>query len=176
MIWCMIRSNHYEVAFEAYLRHSGIGYLAVDEAKRTLLGDTDVKSLDFVVVGPKTAKLVVDVKGRKFPTGTATSSWQNWTEEEDISGLQRWAGTFGPDYRGVLAFLYQIQAPYVLPKGTPDYFCFKNERYLLRGIDVAEYQQHMRPRSTKWRTVHLPMPEFRRMVKPFSQFLKIDAN
>ena len=169
----MIRSNHYEVAFEAYLRDLGVGYLAVDEAKRTLLGDTDVKSLDFVVVGPKTAKLVVDVKGRKFPTGTATSSWQNWTEEEDISGLLRWASTFGPEYRGVLAFLYQIQAPYVLPKGTADYFSFKNERYLLRGIDVAEYQKHMRVRSAKWRTVHLPMQAFRTVVKPFSKFLEL---
>ena len=66
----MIRSNHYEAAFEAYLRSRGVGFVAVDEARRSLLGATDVKSLDFIIVGPESSKLVVDVKGRKFPGGS----------------------------------------------------------------------------------------------------------
>ena len=67
----MDRSNHYEAAFEAYLQWHRLGYIAVDESRRSLLGDTPVKSLDFLVFGPHGARLVVDVKGRRFPTGAA---------------------------------------------------------------------------------------------------------
>ena len=42
----MLRSNHYEVAFEAYLRARGVGFVAVDEAKRSELGGTAVKSVE----------------------------------------------------------------------------------------------------------------------------------
>jgi len=169
----MIRSNPYEAVFEAYLRERRLGYIAVDEAKRTLLGETDVKSPDFVVLASPDCKLVVDVKGRKFPSGKAgsPSSWQCWTEEEDVDGLSRWAAHFGPNCRAVLAFLYHIQPPYVLPAGTPDYFRFKDQRYLLRGVDVADYREHMRVRSQRWHTVHLPSAAFRSCVKPFSHFV-----
>ncbi len=47
----MDRSNHYEVAFESYLQHHRLCYVAVDETRRALLGDTLVKSLDFIVFG-----------------------------------------------------------------------------------------------------------------------------
>ena len=65
----MDRSNHYEAAFEAYLRARRLGYVAVDEAHRSTLDDEPVKSLDFIVHGADGSKLLVDVKGRRFPTG-----------------------------------------------------------------------------------------------------------
>jgi hypothetical protein len=107
------RSNHYEAAFEAFLRDRRVGFVPVDEAKRTFLGDSDVKSLDFIVVDA--ARLVVDVKGRRFPGGPAGNPrkvWQNWSEEEDVEGLARWAAHFGPGFRGVLAFVYHIEPPF----------------------------------------------------------------
>jgi hypothetical protein len=170
----MIRSNHYEAAFEAYLRGRGVAFVATDEAKRSVLGDSDVKSADFIIVGPDTSKLVVDVKGRKFPTGSgdkANTTWQNWAEEEDIDALGRWAAGFGGDFRGVLAFAYQIQPPFALPEHTPDLFTFRADVYLMRGVEVAAYRRHMRPRSKSWKTVHLPAEAFRRIVRPFSEFL-----
>jgi hypothetical protein len=43
------RDNHYEVAFEEYLRSRGIPYVAVDEARRSLLSEGgSIKSLDFM--------------------------------------------------------------------------------------------------------------------------------
>jgi hypothetical protein len=33
------RDNHYEAAFEEYLRSKQVPYVAVDEARRSLLGD-----------------------------------------------------------------------------------------------------------------------------------------
>ena len=169
----MIRTNHYEAAFEAYLRTLGVGYVPVDEAKRSMLGDTDVKSLDFIVVDA--AKLVVDVKGRKFPSGSkGAGTWQNWAEAEDIDALTRWAAHFGPGFRGVLAFVYQIQPLFALPPGTPDLFAFRADSYLIRAIAVDEYQKHMRRRSASWNTVHLPAAAFRQLVRPFSEFLRAD--
>jgi hypothetical protein len=40
------RDNHYEAAFEQHLRSRGVPYIAVDEAKRSLLSDgASLKSL-----------------------------------------------------------------------------------------------------------------------------------
>ena len=36
----MDRSNHYEGAFEAYLQWHRLCYVAVDETRRSMLGDT----------------------------------------------------------------------------------------------------------------------------------------
>ena len=65
----MDRSNHYESAFEGWLQSERLCYVAVDETRRALLGDVPVKSLDFMVFGRDGARLVVDVKGRRFPGG-----------------------------------------------------------------------------------------------------------
>ena len=170
----MIRSNHYEAAFEAFLRDREVAFVAVDEAKRSTLGDGPIKSLDFIIVGPETARLVVDVKGRKFPGGTAAAPrkvWQNWADAEDVSGLVRWATHFGPDFRGLLAFVYQIVPPFALPDGTPDQFLFRDRRYLMRAVSALEYREQMRRRSQRWGTVHVPTSAFRQLVRPFSEFL-----
>ncbi len=170
----MKRDNHYEAAFEAFLRARSIPFIAVDEAKRTLFGDVDVKSLDFIIVGPKDAKLVVDVKGRKYPGGTLAKpvmTWQNWTTLDDVDGLERWAAVLGDGFRGVLAFAYQIRPPFVLPTDTKDLFSFREHAYLMRAVDVTAYRAAMRRRSPKWGTVSLPVEAFRRSVKPFTEFL-----
>lgn len=170
----MKRDNHYEAAFEAFLRSRGVGFIAVDEAKRTMLGDGDVKSLDFIIVGPQDAKLVVDVKGRKFPGGSAekpSMTWQNWSTLEDVEGLERWAAALGADFRGVLAFAYEIRPPFVLPNDTPDLFAFRDRTFLMRAVEVGDYKQQMRRRSPKWGTVGLPVAAFRKLVRPFSAFL-----
>lgn len=72
------RDNHYEAAFEAYLRSRCVPYVAVDEAKRSLLSNGgSIKSLDFIVSGgvdisvcpTRPITWLVDVKGRRFPSG-----------------------------------------------------------------------------------------------------------
>ena len=67
----MDRANHYEAAFEAYLQWHRLCYVAVDETRRSMLGEERVKSLDFIVHGDGGSRLLVDVKGRRFPGGTA---------------------------------------------------------------------------------------------------------
>jgi hypothetical protein len=170
----MIRSNLYEVAFEAFLKARKISYVAVDEARRTQFGDTSFKSLDFIIVGPDDARLVVDVKGRRFPGGTKQKpikTWQNWAETEDVRGLVHWSAHLGTGFRGLLVFVYHIQQGFALPKETPDQYIHKDETYLMRAVDILEYRQYMKPRSSKWETVFIPVKDFRKIVKPFSDFL-----
>ena len=63
------KTSHYEAAFEDYLRHHGLPYIAVDEAKRSLFGTAKLKSFDFVVYRPNGTNLLVDVKGRVAAPG-----------------------------------------------------------------------------------------------------------
>ncbi|MHC4176586.1 MAG: HYExAFE family protein, partial [Planctomycetota bacterium] len=83
------RDNHYEAAFEQYLRSRGVPYVAVDEAKRSLLSDgASIKSLDFIVSAPGETTWLVDVKGRRFPSGDQTTQyWKNWSPREDLQSL-----------------------------------------------------------------------------------------
>lgn len=169
----MDRGNHYETAFEAYLRDRRLGYVAVDESRRSSLDDEPVKSIDFIVYGQTGARLLVDIKGRKFPggkPGRRRHVWQNWVFGEDVEGLERWSASFGPDYRAVLVFAYYILPDVELRSGTADVWVWKGRRYLMRAVPVDEYRRHMRVRSVRWGTVHLPTAAFREVVRPLREF------
>jgi hypothetical protein len=160
----MDRDNHYETAFEAYLRDRRLGYVAVDESRRSSLADESVKSIDFIVYGSGGSKLLVDIKGRKFPgksKGKLRRIWQNWVEADDVEGLERWQTSFGPEYRALLVFAYYI---------LPEVEMWRGRRYLMRAVPVADYRQHMRVRSPKWQTVYLPMAAYRDIVRPLRAF------
>ena len=168
----MDRGHHYETAFAAFLRERNISFIPVDEARRIWLGGVETKSIDFIVVGsPPAAKLVVDVKGRKFPAGPTHAPrlvWECWATAEDIAGLLRWKDLFGEEFRGVLAFVYEIQPPYALPPETPDLFVYRHRQYLIRGVLASDYRRQMKTRSVRWGTVDLPARIFRQLVQPFS--------
>lgn len=170
----MKADNHYEAAFDAFLRQRGAAVVPVVEARRSYLDSEEVKSPDFLVLSAA-AKLVVDVKGRKFP-GTAKGGkprrvWHNWCEREDVIALCAWAARLGDGFRGVLAFTYELAAGVELPCGTPDLFAFRGRAYLMRGVLATAYRSRMRTRSPRWGTVNLLSADFRELVKPVSQFL-----
>ncbi|HKB02422.1 MAG TPA: HYExAFE family protein [Gemmataceae bacterium] len=169
----MDRGNHYESAFEAYLRDRRLGYVAVDEVRRSTLDDEPVKSIDFIVYGLGGSKLLVDVKGRRFPGGGKEKPrriWQNWVEREDVDGLERWAASFGSEFQGLLVFAYHILPEVELRRGTADVWAWRGRHYLIRAIPVADYRRFMRVRSPKWGTVHLPTAAFREIVRPLREF------
>jgi hypothetical protein len=171
----MDRSNHYEAAFEAYLQWHCLCYVAVDETRRSMLGEARVKSLDFIVCGEGGVRLLVDVKGRRYPTGApgkARRVWECWSTQEDIDGLARWEGLFGPGYQGLLVFAYQVLPEVELPDDTEDLWTWRGRRYLLRAVTAADYRQHLRVRSPRWGTVTMPRPVFRQLVRPFYHFTR----
>ena len=169
----MDRGNHYETAFEAYLRDARLAYVAVDESRRATLDDEPIKSLDFIVYGLGERRLLIDVKGRKYPGGKTEKpafSWQNWSTRDDVDGLERGQQRFGGGHQALLVFIYHILPLVDLAPGTPDLWHWRGRRYLMRAIPVLEYKQSMRVRSQKWGTVHLPGAAFRAAVRPFRDF------
>lgn len=169
----MDRTNHYERAFEAYLQERRLSYVAVNESRRSLVADDRIKSLDFIVYGQNGAGLLVDIKGRRFPTGKPGHErrvWECWSTHADVTGLLRWGTQFGPAYQGLLVFAYRLAPHVVLPLDTDDLWSWRDERYLFRAIAIADYKNAMRMRSPKWGTVTLPGPAFRRLVRPLHHF------
>jgi hypothetical protein len=168
----MDRSNHYEAAFEAYLQWHRLCYVAVDETRRSMLGEERIKSLDFIVYGERGAKLLVDVKGRRFPTGTKHPRrvWECWSTQGDIDGLERWAKLFGPAYSGLLVFAYQVLPEIELPDDADDLWTWRGRRYLLRAVLASDYRRHMHVRSPRWGTVHLPVARYRELVRPLHYY------
>lgn len=169
----MDRSNHYEAAFEAYLQWHRLCYVAVDETRRTMMGESRVKSLDFLVHGDGGSRLLIDVKGRRFPSGKPgrlRRVWECWSTREDIDGLTRWQELFGPGWQGLLVFAYQVLPEIVLPEDTDDLWTWRGRRYLLRAIPVDDYRRHLRVRSPRWGTVSLATSAFREVVQPLHHF------
>ncbi len=180
----MNRSNHYELAFEAYLRDRRLCYIAVSESRRSLFDAESVKSLDFIVYGSGDARLLVDVKGRRFPgmcRGKPRWTWETWTMSDDAAGLERWTDRFGQGFVGLLVFMYDLGPEVELPVDVEDLWEFRDRRYLLRAVDIRDYRRHLRVRSPRWGTVHLPREIFQSVVRPFCTFAKsaaepIDSN
>jgi hypothetical protein len=170
----MDRSNRYEAAFEAYLQWHRCCYVAVDESRRAFLGDTRVKNLDFIVHSQSGYGFLVDVKGRRYPGGTADKprrSWECWSTQDDIDGLERWAAVFGEGYRGLLVFIYRLAGDVAFADESGELWTWRGQRYVLRAIPVTDYKQHMRVRSPRWATVDLSRAAYRQLARPIDDFL-----
>ena len=85
-----IRSNHYEAAFEAYIRSLRVPCVAVDEAKRAIMGDDGVKNPDFLLYPRFASNLVVEVKGKRGKNARGRRDWENWVTTDDLDGLVYW--------------------------------------------------------------------------------------
>src|SRR5918995_57634 len=135
------RDNHYEAAFEAYLRERRVAYVAVDEQRRSRIAAGSLKNVDFLVSPADGATLLVDVKGRRFPSGNRHKQyWRNWTTWDDLRSLARW----------------------------PDQLCeFRGERYAMLAVRAVDYIRFARPLSAKWQTVSMPAALFRQAASPF---------
>src|ERR1700754_1153878 len=134
------RNVHYEAAFEAFLRDKGIPYVAVDEAKKALFANAKLKSFDFVVYSKNGPNLLIDVKGRQRKEGSSKRSFESWTTQRDVEDLLQWEQVFGEGFRAILAFIYWIEAPLTPENGM---FEHRERWYLLMGIDLSEYRNHM---------------------------------
>jgi hypothetical protein len=184
------RRHHYELALEHYLRSRRLPYVAVDEARKALvpLGSAagsataesaSLKSFDLVLYGQAT-NLLVEVKGRRFGarlTTPATPSnpaaprpaWRNsrldsWATEEDVRCLLEWERLFGAGFRAAFVFVYWCESQPPAPL-FEEVLEFKDRWYVVRVAMAREYAQVMKPRSPKWRTVHVPGAAFDRLSR-----------
>jgi len=167
-----IRSNHYDVAMEAYLRTLRTPYVAVDESRRALLADASLKSFDFIVYSEAGDNLLIDVKGRRFPT-TSTSGrhyWENWATRDDLISLLQWEQVFGGGFRSMLVFAYDVVDERYWGV-HPQRFEFRGRNYAFYAVAADDYAAAMVGRSPVWETVTLPASEFRRLRRPLDDCL-----
>ncbi|MCA9023948.1 MAG: HYExAFE family protein [Planctomycetaceae bacterium] len=165
-----LRNNHYDVAFEDLLRQQQIPYVSVDESKRALLNDASLKSMDFIVYSNQPQNLLVDVKGRQFPSGARGHRWENWATEDDITCLLQWEQVFGSGFRALLVFAYHLTDPREQAEHDRCHL-IRDRTYAFYGVWADEYGTAMRQRSPRWETVWLPAAEFRQLRSPISDFL-----
>ncbi len=169
----MNRRNHYEAAFEAFLRDRRMPYVAVDESKKALFSGAKLKSFDFVVYSRTGPNLLVDVKGRKAMNDSG--SLQTWATRRDVDDLHQWERIFGDDFRAVFAFVFEIQPILAPPPGHfsigDDEAMGTSRHYLMYGVGIGEYRNHMTRRSEKWETVSIPVRDFTNIRRPMEAWL-----
>ena len=165
-----LRWNHYDRAFEEYLRQQRVPYVSVDESRRVLMQEASLKSMDFIVSSGKTGNLLVDVKGRKFPSGNGRHRWENWATRDDIDCLLKWQHVFGVGFRSLLVFAYHVLDP-DRDGGREACHTIRDRTYAFYGVWVDQYGDAMQGRSSRWKTVWLPAAQFQRLRPPLSDFL-----
>ncbi|HEY2761158.1 MAG TPA: HYExAFE family protein [Pirellulales bacterium] len=167
------RSNHYEAAFEEYLRSRQIPYVAVDEKKRALLGGGSLKSLDFIVSPVVGGSWLVDVKGRRFPAGSGQQKqyWKNWSTRDDVRSLGAWQQLFGAASRALFVFAYEIVGDRA-PLAAERLFEYGGRLYAFIGIQLDDYAAAARPLSAKWDTLAMNVARFRELATDVSEFLE----
>ena len=138
---------------------------------RSLSGDGSLKSLDFIVSPPGRTTWLVDVKGRRFPSGDECKTyWKNWSTRDDLKSLAEWHAHFGGDFRPLLVFAYHLVAGRS-PLPTEQLFEFRGARYGFLGVTLTDYVPHARQISARWDTVAMPTALFRRAARPMEDVL-----
>jgi hypothetical protein len=151
-----IGGNHYERAFESWLKDNGVQYLLVDQQKRAAFSRSKIKSFDFLFYAPDSNAYIAEIKGRKFSgkTFTAFGSLPNWVTIDDVKGLGNWVKIFGGRYQGLFVFAYELENIDVDTDGREIYE-YLGGRYVFVAIRLSDYQKGATGRSKKWKTVHL---------------------
>ncbi len=164
------RHNHYEAAFEDYVRSRGWPYIPVDEQKKAIFSGARVKSFDFLVYRPGKKAWLVDIKGRKFPYEGMNGKryWENWVTELDLDGLHQWENVFGEGFEPGFVFAYWLIGSGNDASGL-DCHLYKDRYYAFAWISAQQYAQHARMRSPSWGTVSMPTRAFRKLIQPLQK-------
>jgi len=166
--------NHYERAFESWLREHRVEYVHADEHERIGPGPQSVKNFDALLyLGPQRC-VIVEVKGRTFHGASLTGlkGLECWVTRDDVESLATWQQALGPDHEAVFVFAYRLEQPDVDLDGR-EAFSFGSDRYVFFYVSLGDYRCHMRRRSPKWRTVTLPADAFRRHAHELTHLLQV---
>ena len=164
--------NHYEQAFGNWLIDNRIQYISIDEHKRAAFGRSKIKSFDFLLYPRNQKVIIAEVKGRKFK-GTSfvkLAGFECWVTTEDVEGLSRWQGIFGPEHTAAFVFAYKIENIDVDFDGR-GIFDFDGSRYVFFAVKLDDYRKFMKRRSPKWQTITLPADKFRQCAIQMQELL-----
>ena len=170
------RNNHYESAFEAYLREHRVAYVAVNEQRRSLIDQGTLKNLDFIVTPSNNVSLLIDVKGRRFPSGNRNKQyWRNWSTWDDLISMARWQEKIGSGSCALFVFAYELVGSRS-PVEAELIYEFRDRWYAFLAVRIADYVQFSRPLNACWQTVTMPTKLFCQAAIPFHQILGLHQN
>ena len=164
------RHNHYEAAFEDYVRSRGWPYIPVNEQKKAIFSGARIKSFDFIVYRPGKNAWLVDIKGRKFPYEGKHGKrfWENWVTQDDLDGLREWEGVFGAGFEPVFVFAYWL-GDESERTGDSTIHTYRSRSYAFTWISANTFAARARTRSPKWGTVSVPSRAFRELIRPIDE-------
>lgn len=164
--------GHYENAFEACVRAAGVAFVAVSDVRASIRGRLGVKAFDYIVYPEGRSACLVDVKGRRFAVrpGKRRRRWECWVTRADVEGLRRWQELFGPEFTAAFVFGYWLLGQETPRAMDPDFFTFGGRVYTFWGVTLADYVQHHRERSPKWKTIDLTTEQFIRLAWPLARW------
>ncbi|MHC4656395.1 MAG: HYExAFE family protein [Planctomycetota bacterium] len=157
--------NHYERAFENWLRDNHIQY-------RATFANSKIKTFDFLLYPPNGQIIIAEVKGRKFKGDSFAklTGLECWVTTEDIDGLTGWQQVFGPDHQAIFVFAYKVDNIDVDFDGR-DFYDYSRNRYVFFCVKLEDYCKFMKRRSPKWQTVTLPADKFRQCAVQMQNLL-----
>ncbi|MGI6401943.1 MAG: HYExAFE family protein [Thermoguttaceae bacterium] len=171
-----MQKNRYEVAFERYLRSIRRPYLSNRQERRFLLPDgLTLKNFDDIIQRRPGDNWIVDVKGRRFPSGrTSKRYWKNWTTRDDLFAMLRWEEILnagGCQYRDRSAFVFAyLVVGNRLPLPEKRLFHDGGERFAFFIVPVKTYLSEARLISPRWQTYEMPAARFRKLAVPLDEF------
>jgi hypothetical protein len=114
---------------------------------------------------------LVDVKGRRFPSGDEQQQyWKNWSTRDDLRSLAAWQRHFGENFQPLLVFAYHLVGSRS-PLPPEQLFEFRGAHYGFVAVRLADFVPHARPLSDRWDTVAMPVGEFRRTARSVEELL-----
>jgi len=165
-------TNHYECAFENWLRDRRVEYLRADEHERIGPGPHTVKNFDFLLyLGPR-RRVIAEVKGRTFHgvSLVGMKGLECWVTLDDVESLRMWQEALGVDHEAIFVFAYRIEHLDVDLDGR-EVFLVGSDRYVFFYVRLDDYRRHMKRRSPRWQTVTLPAQAFRQYARELAQLL-----
>ncbi len=166
-------ANHYEGAFENWLRDRQVEYIRADEHERIGPRSRSVKNFDFLLYPQSDRRIIAEVKGRTFhgTSLTGMTGLECWVTLDDVESLQTWQEVLGPEHEAVFVFAYRIEQVDVDLDGR-EALSFGSDRYVFFYLRLADYRRAMKRRSPKWRTVTLPAKAFRQHARELASLLQ----
>lgn len=166
------KSEHYERAFEDFLRKRQLPYIVVNQQRRPIVARRQIKNFDFIVRARSGQHYMIDIKGREFPQkrGKQGVLWENWITARDIEGLALWQGYFGYGFTGLIVLAYCVKERKYL-RWFRTLHRFRGRAYGLVALTFDDYRANCRVRSPKWGAHYIPNKKFSTLVRPVAAFL-----
>jgi len=170
------QTNHYEAAFESWLGERRIPFTPINQTRRLVVGEQELKSFDFLLWPGSAHPVLAEVKGRTF-SGMSLEGLRGldcWTTAEDIQALEQWQELFRQEHagcRGMFVFVFRLAKVDVDPDGM-EIFVLDGRRYVFFAVEADAYLVRCKQRSPQWQTVTLGADDFRRIAVPLEQFIE----